>query len=202
MIMTNTQGQTVISPRDLDRLLAGGGRAELLDVRTPGEFAAAHVPGARLSPLDELDAAEFLRQRGTEDKSIYVLCQSGGRARRAIEKFHQAGFHDCVLVEGGTQAWIEAGLPVTRGAARVLPLMRQVQLVVGVVSAAGAALALWVNPWFAVVPLITGCGLIFAGLTGTCGLALALARCYALFSGRTFGRIEVVKIREIGPAPS
>jgi len=175
MITTATQPPSAISPRELHERLAAGG-AELLDVRTPGEFAGAHVPGARLIPLDELDAAGFLKQRGPGDKPIYVLCQSGGRARRAIEKFQRAGFAGCVLVQGGTQGWIDAGLPVNRGVSSVWPLMRQVQLVVGLVSAAGAALALTVNPWFALIPLAMGCGLLFAGITGFCGLALVLAK--------------------------
>jgi hypothetical protein len=54
--------------------------------------------------------------------------------------------------------------------------MRQVQIAVGLISATGAWLALSVNPWFALVPLATGCGLLFAGLTGTCGMALLLAK--------------------------
>jgi len=170
------QSATSILPRELNERLASRQPAELLDVRTPGEFATAHVPGARLIPLDELDCAAFLKQRGPDDKPIYVLCQSGGRARRAIEKFQRAGFDRCVLVEGGTQAWIDAGLTVNRGVSRVLPLMRQVQIVVGAVSALGSLLALTVNPWFALVPFVTGGGLLFAGLTGFCGLALVLAK--------------------------
>jgi rhodanese-related sulfurtransferase len=149
---------------------------DILDVRTPAEFAAAHVPQALLTPLDTLDATAFLRSRGEQSKPIYVLCQTGGRARKAIEKFGHAGFDRCVLVEGGTQAWMDAGLPVIRGGGKTLPLMRQVQIVVGLVSATGAVLALAVNPWFAIVPLLMGCGLLFAGLTGMCGLALLLAR--------------------------
>jgi hypothetical protein len=54
--------------------------------------------------------------------------------------------------------------------------MRQVQIVVGSFSVAGAILALAVNPWFAAVPLFFGSGLLFAGITGTCGMALMLAR--------------------------
>ena len=54
--------------------------------------------------------------------------------------------------------------------------MRQVQIVVGSLSAIGAILAIAVNPWFALLPLILGCGLLFAGITGICGLALLLAR--------------------------
>lgn len=176
MIAKMVQTQTPVSPHELHQLMTAGRPAELLDVRTPAEFAAAHVPGARLVPLDELDCAAFLKQRGASDGPVYVLCQSGGRARRAIEQFQRAGFDGCVLVEGGTQGWMDAGLPVNRGESKVLPLMRQVQIAVGSVSAIGAALAFWVDPMFALIPLVMGCGLLFAGVTGFCGLALILAK--------------------------
>ena len=52
---------------------------------------------------------------------IYVLCQAGPRAQKAIERSSAAGCYDCVLVEGGTQAWIDAGLSVNRGTSNVLP---------------------------------------------------------------------------------
>lgn len=168
--------KTVITPHELHKLLGGEAAIELLDVRTPGEHAAAHVPGARLLPLADLDAALFLQQRGGVNEPIYILCQTTRRARKAIKKFQRAGFDHCLLVAGGTQAWMEAGLPVNRGESRVLPLMRQVQIAVGFVSAAGATLALMVNPWFVIIPLFIGCGLVFAGITGICGLALLLAR--------------------------
>ncbi len=174
--MKTVQTKSPVSPRELHQLIAAGRPAELLDVRTPAEFAAAHVPGAKLVPLDELNAADFLRQRGPADQPLYVLCQSGSRGRRAIERFQRAGFDGCVLVEGGTQAWMDAGLPVNRGEGKVLPLMRQVQIAVGFVSAVGAALALWVDPRFALIPLVMGGGLLFAGVTGFCGLALVLAK--------------------------
>jgi rhodanese-related sulfurtransferase len=176
MIGNAMQTETSIQPGELRRRLAAGRSARLLDVRTPGEYAAAHVPGAQLMPLDELDAAAFCRERGGDGTPVYVLCQSGGRARRAIERLERAGARGCVLVEGGTQAWIDAGLPVNRGGSRALPLMRQVQITVGFFSAVGATLALTVNPFFACVPLLFGCGLLFAGLTGFCGLALVLAK--------------------------
>ena len=174
--MTDVQPKTSVTVLELNRRLAAGQAAELLDVRTPGEYAAGHVPGAKLIPLDELDPVAFCRERGGEVAPVYVLCQSGGRARKAIEKLKRAGVQGCVLVEGGTQAWLDAGLPVNRGESKVLPLMRQVQITIGLVSATGAALVLVVNPWFALLPLITGCGLLFAGVTGYCGLALLLAK--------------------------
>ena len=174
--MNKTQTENSISPLELQRRLAAGQPAQLLDVRTPGEYANAHVPGARLIPLDELDAAAFCREQNGAGTPLYVLCQSGSRAKRAIEKLEQAGALGCLRVEGGTQAWMDAGLAVNRDESRVLPLMRQVQIVVGFVSAVGAALALAVHPWFALISLLTGGGLLFAGLTGFCGLALVLAK--------------------------
>ncbi|MGO9615546.1 MAG: rhodanese-like domain-containing protein [Terracidiphilus sp.] len=164
-----------IPPAALAAILGAGDAHELLDVRTPSEYASAHVPGARLIPLNELKV-ETILARHKPGTPIYVLCQAGARASKAIEQFERAGCGDCVLVEGGMQAWIDAGLPVHQGAGGVLPLMRQVQIVAGTLSAAGAILALAVNPWFAVLPLLIGCGFIFAGITGTCGLALLLAR--------------------------
>jgi rhodanese-related sulfurtransferase len=170
----NATGQKAIPPTQLHQLRQQG-PVDLLDVRTPSEFAAAHVPGAQLLPLPDLDPASFLRGRDPH-RPLYVLCQSGGRAARAIEKLQRAGYSQAVLVEGGTDAWIAAGLPVNRGASQGLPLIRQVQLIVGADSAVGAALALAGQPGWALLPLLMGCGLMIAGLTGFCGLAVLLAR--------------------------
>ena len=62
--MNTLQVKTSIKPLELQHLLAEGAPAQLLDVRTPGEFAAAHVPGAKLIPLDDLDPAGFQQGRG------------------------------------------------------------------------------------------------------------------------------------------
>lgn len=165
-----------ISPKELYARRESGEPVEFLDVRTPPEFSTVHVPKAKLVPLDQLDPKTYLSQRGNSEKPIYVFCQAGGRATKAVEQFRKIGFENAVLVEGGTQAWIDAGLPVERGESKVLPLMRQVQIVIGVVSATGATLALTVNPLWALLPLFTGAGLIFAGVSGICGLALLMAK--------------------------
>lgn len=174
--MNALQAKSAIEPRELHRLLAEGAPAQLLDVRTPGEFLTVHVPGAKLIPLGDLDPAAVGWLCGAKEIPIYVFCKSGARAVKAIEKLEKGGVGGCVLVQGGTEGWIDAGLPVDRGQSSVLPLMRQVQITVGFISTAGAALALIVSPLFALVPLVIGCGLLFAGMTGTCGLALLLAK--------------------------
>jgi rhodanese-related sulfurtransferase len=170
------QTQSTITPHGLKDLLSSGKPAHLLDVRSPAEHAGAHIPGTKLIPLDELDPVSFCKQRGADCSPVFVICQSGGRAAKAIQKLEAAGVKDCVLLEGGTQAWIDAGLPVNRGKSRVLPLMRQVQITIGAISATGSVLALLVDPKFAFIPLFMGCGLLMAGITGFCGLAVLMAK--------------------------
>ncbi len=170
------QAENSVNPAELARRQGSDCPVELIDVRTAPEHAAAHVAGAQLVPLDRLDPAAFLKARKCPEAPLYVICQSGTRAAKAVERFRNAGFDGCVLVEGGTQAWIDAGLPVERGQCRVIPLMRQVQIVVGSLSVLGAAMALGLDARFAVIPLLLGGGLLFAGITGMCGLALLLAK--------------------------
>ena len=170
------QTQNSITAQELQRRILSGQEVFLLDVRSPVEHSAAHISGTKLIPLDELNPGSLEKERGTDGVPIYVICQSGGRAKRAVEKLRGAGVKECVLLEGGIQAWMDAGLPVIRGESRVLPLMRQVQIIIGLISASGALLALAINPRFAIIPLLTGCGLLFAGITGFCGLAVLLAR--------------------------
>jgi rhodanese-related sulfurtransferase len=176
MNASSTQAPTAISPASLQRLRALGAPADLLDVRTPPEYAAAHVPGALLVPLDDLNPTEFQGRRSDPAAPLYVLCHTGARARKAIDRFRAQGFEHCVLVEGGTQAWIDAGLPVESATTRVLPLIQQVHLVIGFFTALGAVLALTVDVRLALLPLITGCGLLVNGITGWCGMALLLAK--------------------------
>lgn len=134
------------------------------------------MAGVKLVPLDALDPGAFLAQRADPAAPLYFICQSGARAAKAIDKFRAAGIDRCVLVEGGTQGWIDAGLPVERGASKVLPLQRQVHLAIGFFTALGSLLAVTVDPRFALISLLTGCGLLVNGSTGWCGLALLMAK--------------------------
>lgn len=163
---------------ELNSLLTGGASINLIDVRTPAEFNGVHVPGARLLPLDTLDCAAVLAEHNKTRNSapIYILCHSGVRAKKAAEKFAAFGFRDCVVVEGGTQAWAEAGLPVERGERRVLPLDRQLQLCIGAIVLAGVVLSLSVNHAWIYLSGFAGCGLVFAGLTGICPMRSLIAK--------------------------
>jgi rhodanese-related sulfurtransferase len=92
---------------DLDR----GAVPLLVDVRTPEEFAAGHVPGAKNIPLGELEGR--VAELGAPEAGVYVICQSGGRSARASATLAAKGFRP-VDVAGGTGAWLAAGYPVAR----------------------------------------------------------------------------------------
>jgi rhodanese-related sulfurtransferase len=164
----------VVTPQDLAELLRGRPDVRLLDVRTPGEYEAAHIPGAYNVPLDTLgEHAEEIR--ATVDEPVVLVCQSGARARRAEEALKTCSMVNLHVLDGGMTGWIAAGEPVNRGASRI-SLERQVRIAAGALAATGALLALLVNPLFALLPAFVGSGLVFAGVTDTCGMAMVLSR--------------------------
>ncbi len=166
---------TTISPQRLGELRTGG-KIDLLDVRTPVEFRELHAADARNVPLDRLDPAAVMQARhGQQDQPLYVICRSGSRGRQACEKFVAAGYTNIVNVEGGTLAWSECGLPVVRGK-KTISLERQVRIAAGLLVLAGALLGWLVHPAFIGLSAFVGAGLVFAGITDTCGMGLMLAR--------------------------
>lgn len=149
------------------------GACQLIDVREPVEHAESHVAGARLIPLAELEqrCGEIDRQR-----PVVVMCQAGKRGAQAAEKLRRLGFTQVANLEGGILAWKAAGLPCASGNLKVLPLMRQVQIVAGGLVLLGSLLTAFVDARWVYVPMFIGAGLLFAGLSGFCGMALLLAR--------------------------
>jgi len=165
-----------ISPTNLAELCKGGKKIELIDVRTPVEYREVHVEIARNVPLDQLDVAALMQARsGTANEPLYVICRSGGRGLQACERFLKAGFSNVVNVEGGTMACVEAGLPVVRGK-KGFSLERQVRIAAGSLVLLGAVLGWFVHSAFIGLSAFVGAGLIFSGITDTCGMGMILAR--------------------------
>lgn len=160
-----------ISPTEAQSIQSS---ALLLDVRTPGEFAAAHVDGSVLRPLSDLNVEEVRRLAAGKSHCV-VICQSGKRATQAAEKLKAAGLPGLSVLEGGVNAWTAAGLPVERGQG-VISLERQVRIAAGALALTGAVLGYWVHPAWIALSGFVGAGLMFAGITDTCGMALILAR--------------------------
>ena len=148
----------------------------LIDVRTPTEFRSVHAVHARNLPLGSLKAETLKNElNGHPSPTVYFICHSGTRAMKACEQMADLGFENVVCVDGGTKAWNSAGLMVNRGKA-AFTLEQQVRVTIGTLTAAGAVMAILVNPLWAVVPAAMGAGLIFAGLTNWCPLAITLSK--------------------------
>ena len=166
-----------ISPQELQQLLIAQPNLPLIDVRTPAEYAKEHIPQARNEPLTELNP-KALYEAGvlTKGQPVYLLCQGGGRATKAFEKFERDGYHHGVIIEGGTQAWIDAGFPVERSDVKIISLERQIRIAAGSLVLTGVLLSIFVNRGFIGLSGFVGAGLIFAGITDWCGLGLLLAK--------------------------
>jgi rhodanese-related sulfurtransferase len=163
-----------ISPQQLHELTRSGKSVELIDVRTPVEFREVHVDFARNVPLDQLDPKTVSGKQTDSTGPFYVICRSGSRAAQACQKLQDAGL-SAVNVEGGTQAWDQAGLPVVRGK-KAISLERQVRIAAGALVLIGAALGAFVHPYWIGLSAFVGAGLVFAGVTDTCGMAMILAK--------------------------
>ena len=98
------------------------------------------------------------------------------KTRQAIDRFERAGVRRCVLVEGGTAGWVRAGLPVEMQAGASISLERQVRIVAGALVLIGTLLGFFWNRFLLGLPAFVGGGLLFAGLTDTCGMGMLLAR--------------------------
>ena len=165
-----------IAVADMAQRCRMGERLMLIDVRTPAEFARLHAAGAVLAPLDELSPGSLATLQKTPDEPIYVICQSGARAAKACQRLADAGVGPAYCVEGGTAAWERAGLPVERGTSRVIPLERQVRIAAGSLVLIGLLLAWALHPIFLGLTAFVGAGLVFAGVTDFCGMAMLLAK--------------------------
>src|SRR5476651_1507376 len=165
----------VINPQAFAKLCNEGRKIDLIDVRTPVEFREVHIEIARNVPLDQLDAAALMQARnGSANEPLYIICRSGSRGQQACGKFLKAGYSNVVNIEGGTLACVEAGLPVVRGM-KAISLERQVRIAAGSLVLLGAALS-FVHLAFIGLSAFVGAGLVFAGITDTCGMGLLLAR--------------------------
>jgi rhodanese-related sulfurtransferase len=161
-----------VTPAELAKLQKQAA-VHLIDVRTPAEFAALHAKGAANIPLDKLEPGALASCNGDP---VYFICKSGKRAEKAIDKLREAGYSNVWLVEGGTDAWHTGGHPVTRGKGRAIGLEQQVRIVAGSMALIGAVVVLAGQPLGLALVGLVGAGMVYAGVTDTCGMAMLLAK--------------------------
>jgi rhodanese-related sulfurtransferase len=160
-----------ISPIEAKRLVDAGA-AVLIDIREPAEHARENIAGARLVPLAGLNAGQFEAERAP---AVIFHCQSGNRTCVNFEKLAALGLPEIYVLEGGLSAWKQAGLPTRLDRSKPIELQRQVMIVAGSLVLLGLILAAFVSTWFIAISVFMGCGLVFAGISGWCGLAKLLA---------------------------
>lgn len=156
-----------IQTLDLKRRLEAGETIQIIDVRSPGEYAAGHIPFAVNMPLEQVDSRlDDLR----EHTPVVLVCQSGRRAQMCAQqiKHHR---DDLLLLEGGTDAWEEVGLPLVQCSASRWSIERQVRLTAGLLILAGTILSTVLASGWVYLAMFVGAGLTFAGLTNVCGMA-------------------------------
>jgi rhodanese-related sulfurtransferase len=155
-------------------LLARSAPVTILDVRTPAEFASAHIPGSYNVPLDLLPEHASAIGAATGEP-VVLVCRSGARARQAEQALRSAQLPRLHILDGGLSAWEAAGLSLNRGRQR-WSLERQVRGVAGTLVLAGALGGLLRWPPLGLIAAAVGTGLAFSAITDTCGLALLLGK--------------------------
>jgi rhodanese-related sulfurtransferase len=170
--MKTMADNVTITVSELKHRLERADRLQLIDVRSPDEYNEGHIPGAMNLPMDQAEAR--LADMGAHDP-VVLICQTGRRAQMTCDllKPHR---DDLLLLEGGTKAWKDAGLPTVQTVSSRLPLMRQVQIGAGSLVLLGTLLSLFVHTAWIGVAIFVGAGLFVAGTTGFCGMAILLAK--------------------------
>ena len=162
---------TKIDPKTVaDGLKAG--RFHLIDIREADEFAREHIGGAVSIPLSRVEQADVKLEAG---RTAVFHCKSGMRTEANCARLAARVDGEALILEGGLDAWKKAGLPVADNAKAPLPMNRQVQITAGTLVLAGTLIGAFVHPAGQVLSGFIGAGLVFAGLSGWCGMANVLA---------------------------
>jgi len=169
--MTQNTAMTPITPERAADLMRSG--AILVDIRERDEHARERIAGARHHAVSMLDRDHPARPG---DSVLVFHCRSGARTRQhavRIAATCPAGVETYIL-DGGIDAWKKAGLPVVLDRSQPIPVMRQVQIAAGSLVLLGAILGATIAPGFYALSAFVGAGLVFAGITGFCGMARLL----------------------------
>ena len=149
----------------------------VIDVRTPGEYASGHLPGALNIPLDHVRRALPALKEAADHGELLVVCASGTRSESACSVLAENGVPAMTLT-GGTQGWRDRGHelhhPATETRA-VWSMERQVRLTAGGLVLVGLGLGRMHPAWRLLSAGVAG-GLVFSAVSNTCGMAHLLSK--------------------------
>lgn len=162
-----------ITPEEAQRIMENE-KAILIDVREPAEHRSEKIPVSKNIPLSKIHPNHLSNEIDSGHK-ILVHCKSGRRSAEASKKLSNNIKADIYDIQGGIENWSRSGLETVKSDINILPLDRQVQLVVSLMILSGLILYYFASPFGLFLPLMAGLGLMNAALTGWCGMAKLLA---------------------------
>ncbi len=162
-----------ITASELKNLLSGGAAVEVVDVREPVEFQSEKLKGSKNTPLSALGKKAI---DVSKHQIIYLMCRSGNRASQAAEKLESLGYENVLVIDGGLEECKRQGIAVEIGSVKVWALDRQVRFAAGALVLAGIFLSWVLHPAFIGLSVFVGAGLVFSGVTNTCGMGMLLAK--------------------------
>lgn len=164
-----------IAPREAADLVRKG--AVLIDIREDNERAREQIPGTVHRALSSIEKSGTLGAAAgaAHHKTLIFHCRTGMRTQANAEALADAASCEAYILEGGLEAWKTAGLPVKFDRTQPIEIMRQVQIAAGSLVLLGVILGFTAHPAFFALSGAVGGGLVFAGVSGFCGMARLLA---------------------------
>jgi rhodanese-related sulfurtransferase len=144
----------------------------IVDVRSAAEAKREHIVGSINIPLDEISEEKL---QPYQDKKIIFHCQLGSRTKQAADKLASLPGREKYCLNEGISQWKRCNLETKLDKSAPIEIIRQVQIIAGSLVTLGVILSYLVSPNFVLLSLFVGLGLIFAGVTGFCGMARLLA---------------------------
>lgn len=111
------EGQQELGATEFQTALTAESKAQILDVRTAGEFQGGYIEGALNADVSS-ESFQQVASSLDKDKSVFVYCLSGARSASAAGMLKEMGFKSIVNLTGGMLAWRSANLPVATGEAK------------------------------------------------------------------------------------
>jgi rhodanese-related sulfurtransferase len=170
----NRSTKKTMKPSDLESLLSRDQELLLCDVRTKIEYDNIHLKQAKNIPLDTIEG-KAIENTFSKDKLTVFVCKSGARSQTAFKRLKAAGYDNIDFVDGGTDQCHKEGMEIIENK-KVMSLERQVRIAAGMLVLMGVGLSLTVTHAFIALSAFIGAGLVFAGVTKTCGMGLLLAK--------------------------
>lgn len=159
-----------ITPAEAQKMLQDN-KARLVDVREADELAAMRIVGAEAAPLSVISWMNLTPANA--ELPIIFTCNSGNRTTKNSDLLQKLANGPAWQMEGGVSAWAKQGLPIET-TQKALPIFRQIQIGAGGLVLTGLLGSLVWHPMIWLSAFV-GAGLVFAGVTGFCGLGLLLS---------------------------